>query len=484
MELFTAILRKLLYPLNTDEELYKAYSPKLKSCGEMFSNTRTYNNPPVIYRNPKYKDFLFYLANTLLFYNTVSPPNHTTERNIYITVSIKYKFLKNNIHTFMEIVNDDFIDLFRDVQKCYMIFTRFANIWKHRNFTVQIDHDLYMTPLIRTSRGVFSLLQQGKIYLFTGPNLANIVGTALSNAPNFFVEPLVIKNPYNNIPLTKSDLYNIYFFLKQSPIIMPVLFHNYFIVDFDLRKFRDENENVIKNIAFKSYVRNASSASLYNSVIQMLKKYQKNIVIHRDFPKETVIQVLRPYLLLYYTVEYSAEEYRRQDAEDELKYKLKRLYKCNPLFGRKIVKLKRVGSSKRIIKTTEFSTNHPYFDEPIDIPTYQRTHLEMIDANHLNIEEPYNTNYEYRDEEEEHEIETERPFVIISPHPSFAIQSTLSVLPTVQSNATTVIEYLGSYSDSESESDEQGTESLVQSDSDEVVIESDLDDDLDDESTY
>lgn len=482
MELFNTILRKVLYPKNTEDELYNAYGPKLTSCVEMFTTSLTHKNTTVIYKNPKYKDFLFYLANTLLFYNTVYPQTRAIEKTIYGKVSAKYKFLKKNIHTFMEIVNDDFMDLFSIVQKHYRAFARFSNIWKHKRYVVQIDHDLYMTPLIRTSRSVFSLLQNGKIYLFTGCNLANIICSALSNAPNFFVEPLVIKNPYNNIPLSKSNLYNIYFFIKQSPIIMPILFHNYFIVDFDLRKFRDENENVIKNIAFNSYVRNASATSLYNSAIQMLKKYQKKILIHKDFSKETAIQILRPYLLLYYIVEYSSEEYRKQDAVDELKYKLNRLYNYNPFFGRKIVKLKRVGYCKKLIKVIEFSTNHPYFDEPIDIQTYQRTHLEMIDANHLYNEEPYNANYEYRDEEDIEETEPESPFIIMSSHPSFAIQNTLTVLPTISSSATDIRREseLYSESDSDEDEDEQTTESIADSgsdsESDEAIIEGDSDD--------
>jgi hypothetical protein len=487
MELFTTILRKLLYPQNTRDELYNTYAPKLKSGVEIFTTTMTNNNVAVIYKNPKYKDFLFYLANTLLFYNISSSATSNTEKNIYTIVSIKYKFLKKNIHTFMEIVNDDFMDLFRNVQNHYMAFARLANIWKHKRSTVQIDHDLYMTPLIRTKRSVFSLLQQGKIYLFTGSNLANIIGTALSNAPNFFVEPLTVKNPYNNIPLTKSDLYNIYFFLKQSPIIMPILFHNYFMVDFDLRKFSDENENIIKNNAFNSYVRNASATSLYNSAVQMLKKYQKKIVIHKEFPKETAIQVLRPYLLLYYIIEYSSEEYRRQYAEDELKYKLKRLYKYNPLFGRKIVKMKRIGYSGRMIKITEFSTNHPYFDEPIDIQTYQRTHLEIVEANR---NEDYTiNNYEYRHYggeeyyEDEHYDETQtRPqFVIVSPHPSFVIQSTLTVLPTNPTNPSNSNVEEGGDTESDSEDDEPASTIDSRYESDEVVIEGDSDNDLDDE---
>jgi len=429
-----------------------------------------YNDAIIIYKNPKYKDFLFYIANGVLFYNNTSP--NATGQTIYDVVSIKYKFLKKNIHTFMEIINDDFIDLFRDVQKHYAAFAKFANIWRHKHSSVQIDHDLYMTPIVRTNRNVFSLLQQGKIYLFTGPNLVNIICTALSNAPNFFVEPLVIKNSYNNIPFTKSDLYNVYFFLKQSPIIMPVLFHNYFIVDFDLRKFRDENENIIKNIAFKSYVRNTSADTLYTSAVQMLKKYQKNLVIHKDFPKEQIIDILRPYLLLYYIIEYSSEEYKITDAEEILKYKLKRLYQHNSAFGRKIIKLKRVGFSKRMIRITEFNSYHPHFDEPIDIETYQKTHLEIVDAKYSNSEDVAE---EYGEEADEDEDETNLPFVIVSPHPAFTIQSTLTVLPVHPSTTNE-----NTYSDSDEESDEHNTES----ESDEIVVEGDSDSENDDENTW
>jgi hypothetical protein len=474
MELFNTILCRILYPLNTNEELRGAYAPIAKPYVGLFTAATKYNDAIIIYKNPKYKDFLFYLANNLLFYNTPPPIPPTTEHTIYDVVSFKYEFLKKNIHTFMVIVNNDFIDLFRDVQKHYMAFAKFANIWKHKRLPLQIDHDLYMTPLNRTNRNVFSLLQQGKIYLFTGPNLVNIICTALSNAPNFFIEPLVIKNPYNNIPLSKSDLYNMYFFLKQSPIIMPILFHNYFLVDFDLRKFCDENENVIKNIAFKSYVRNASATTLYSSAIQMLKKYKKEIVIHKDFPKDTIINILRPYLLLYYVIEYSSEEYRIGDTEYLLKYKLKRLYHHNPAFGRKIVKLKRVGFSKKMIKTIEFCSKHPDFDEPMDMATYQKTHLEMVDANYLSSEESEEEGVS--NNEDDDDDETNAPFVIISPHPSFAIShTTFTVLSVDLSNANVVREE-GEESDSDEDEDGHNTESVVDPDSDnEIVIEGESD---------
>jgi hypothetical protein len=417
-----------------------------------------YKNIASIFKNPKYKDFLFFLSTPFLFYNDMDIQSNI--QSIYTIVSHKYKFLKKNINTFMSFTIDDFIDLFRDVQKHYFAFARFANIWKYKRSPVQIEHDLYMTPLDRNNRNVFSLLQQCKIYLFSSANLVNSICTSLSNCPDFFVEPLVIKNPYNNIPLNKSDLYNIYFFLKHSPIIMPILFHNYFLMDFDLHKFSIENENIIKHMAFKSYIRNASVSTLYCSSIHMLKRYNKKIVIHKDFPKEVLVNIMRPYLLLYYIIEYSSEEYRIINAEEMLKYKLKKLYKYNVAFGRKIVKLKRVGFSARREKHIEFSDNHPNFDDPVDMEAYQKTHTEIIDNESSSSEDETPNNQTIDDTN--NDSDNDLPYTMISPQPSIAISHNIFTIIHNTSNMNIVRE-----SDSESDSDSDETTS------NEVVIEGD-----------
>jgi len=467
MASFNTILCKLLYTKNTLEEVKDIYITKPTPVVELFA----VSNPAMrIFKNPKYKDFLFFLANPFLFYDGMEKTILTNNsepsiQSIYTIVSLKYKFLKKNINTFMSFTIDDFIDLFRDVQKHYFAFARFANIWKYKRAPVQIDHDLYMTPLDRNNRNVFSLLQQGKIYLFTSANLVNSICTSLSNCPDFFVEPLVIKNPYNNIPLNKSDLYNIYFFVKQAPIIMPVLFHNYFLTDFDLHKFCMENENVIKHMAFKSYIRNASISTLYLSSIHMLKKYNKKIVIHADFPKEVLVNIMRPYLLLYYIIEYSSEEYRTINAEELLKYKLKKLYKHNVAFGRKIVKLKRVGFSARRERYIEFSDNHPKFHDPVDMEVYKKTHIELIE-NECSSSEDENVNHTTHTDEVDDDEENDLPFVIrqASPDMSHAIFTII--------HNTHIVRESESYSESESESE---------STSNEVVIEGDYDSDDEEE---
>jgi hypothetical protein len=460
MSSFKTILCKLLYPNNTLEEVKDIYITKSKPVVELFTDNMKYKNIDSIFKTLKYKDFLFFLSTPFLFYNDMEIEPGI--QSIYTIVSLKYKFLKKNINTFMTCAIDDFIDLFRDVQKHYFAFARFANIWKYKRSSVQIDHDLYMTPLNRTNRNVFELLQHSKIYLFTSANLVNSICTSLSNCPDFFVDPLVIKNPYNNIPLNKSDLYNIYFFLKHSPIIMPILFHNYFLTDFDLHKFSMENENIIKHMAFKSYIRNASISALYISSINMLKKYNKKIVIHKDFPKEILVNIMRPYLLLYYVIEYSSEEYRIIDAELLLKYKLKKLYKHNVAFGRKIIKLKRVGFSTRRQRYIEFNANHPKFDEPVDMEVYQKTHIEIIE-NEYSSSEDENVDHTNHTDAVNDNSNNDLPFVMVSPQAPFNISHNIFTILHNTSISNTVRE---SESETESESESKSNEIVIEGDSD------------------
>ena len=64
-----------------------------------------------------------------------------------------------------------------------------------------------------------------------------IINNALSNSPDFFSVPLVIKNPYNNVPFNKSTLYNIYFNIMSKTYIVSELIHKFFLTNFDINKF-------------------------------------------------------------------------------------------------------------------------------------------------------------------------------------------------------------------------------------------------------
>jgi hypothetical protein len=482
MELFNTILMKTLYPNNTIHEVYNAYHTPECPVAQLFSAIVN-SGSITIHKNPAYADFLFYMANSIFLYkddwDNIAPTPGNKERYVYTMAQIKYAFLKKNLNNFILNVDGQFMDLFRDIQRHYHAFARFAHIWRHKHSVIQINHDLYMTPLCRTNRNVFSLLQQGKIYLFTAANLANSISAALSNAPHFFVEPIMAKNPYNNVPFNKSSLYNIYFFIKETAIIMPQLFHNYFLVDFDLRKFRDENENNIRNIAIKSMIHNSQSNELYVHIDAMLKKYQPKIVIEKTYPRDILATIMRPYLFLYYTILYSAEEYRVINATDELNYKLDRLYKYNPAFGRKIIRLKRVMFSKTMRKEIVYNQKCPNFDEPMDVKTYQKNHLEIIEPEYHD-----ETIHEYDDEDDNDQNEN-LPFIIITSQPLFQIGGhTLTTVPV--HNTTPVTEDTTNsnnniHDDSDDDASNSDDEIVIAGDTDSST-DTDTDDDDDDEN--
>jgi hypothetical protein len=307
---------------------------------------------------------------------------------MFITTSTaenKFKFLNKSILNVFFNVNDKskMFDLFTKVQKTYHAFSRFARIYRFKKSELQINHDLYLNPI--TTQKYMTILQNGKKYMFTATDLINIMNTALSNAPHFFVEPLIAKNPYNNIPFDKSTFYNIYFFLRKTDYKMPILIEKYFLADFDITSFYFENESIIRDIAIHNFVFKSDTKVLYPSVINMIHKYDtKNILtISEEFPKDKLVHIMRPYLHLYYITKYSFMFNKKENAYAELVYKFKQFIKFNPKFGRKYI-LNNPFTKKSDIS---FEENHINFYN-IKTRNYKNSHLL------LNMDNEYNNNYD------------------------------------------------------------------------------------------
>lgn len=313
---------------------------------------------------------------------------------MFITTSTaenKFKFLNKSILNVFFNVNDKskMFDLFTKVQKTYHAFSRFARIYRFKKSELQINHDLYLNPI--TTQKYMTILQNGKKYMFTATDLINIMNTALSNAPHFFVEPLIAKNPYNNIPFDKSTFYNIYFFLRKTDYKMPILIEKYFLADFDITSFYFENESIIRDIAIHNFVFKSDTKLLYPSVINMINKYDtKNILtISEQFPKNKLVDIMRPYLHLYYITKYSFMFNKKENAYAELTYKFKQFIKFNPKFGRKYI-LNNPFTKKSDIS---FEENHINFYN-IKTRNYETSHLL------LNMDSEYNNNYDTDSEDD------------------------------------------------------------------------------------
>jgi hypothetical protein len=191
-------------------------------------------------------------------------------------------------------------------------------------------------------KNVICIFQKNCRYLFNINDIVKIINNSLTNSYLFFVEPKPCKNPYNNLIFEKSTLYNIYFYIKYNTCIYPELVFKFFECNFNLSLFVYKYESLARDYLIKNFVNSSTSSITTTEIKKMINIFNshntKKIYIHNDFPQDKLIQILKPYLFLHLTSVYSFNNLIKNRAKIELKAKLIRFNKFNPIFGRKIVK--------------------------------------------------------------------------------------------------------------------------------------------------
>ena len=267
--------------------------------------------------------------------------NDSKIKNKYSLVSqIKLNSLKkllDNIFISNEL-KEKILDTFCKTQKIYFALVKFANNYKYKKYNTVVSNDLTLNPLTPNDVNTFTLLQSKSIYLFSVNDLIHIIETAISNAPIFFAEPMIPKNPYNNEPFNTSTLYNIYFALKKNTRLMSILFHLFFLVEFNIDTFCDDNEAMLRQISIEKYVSNSPVSILHKATLTMINEnfYTKQLNIHAEFPKDILVNIFRPFLLYYFIIHYNFHNEKKYTYKQILSLKLKKFYDYNNLFGRKI----------------------------------------------------------------------------------------------------------------------------------------------------
>jgi hypothetical protein len=288
-----------------------------------------------------------------------SPPNEITKNflNQYVTILKYYSkeyfkqqtqlsifktiFYKNIF--ILQSVKDEMMTVYSIIKKMYNGFSRLAYLWKFKRAPIQMREDMCMNELDEKHKHTFILLQNNFKYFFSIKDLIKIMKNGLMNSSYFFPYPTVAKNPYNNVSFNDSTLYNIYFIIKNSSFVMPSLIHQYFICSWDLDLFFKENEGLIRNELIQDYISSSHFETLYPEVKFMLTNdtYGKNLKIHKDFPKEQLVSIMKPYLHLYLHVTYNTQGTFKRNEYIHLFYrKMKLFYLYNRFFGRKIIKTK------------------------------------------------------------------------------------------------------------------------------------------------
>ena len=232
-----------------------------------------------------------------------------------------------------------FLNMIYDSQRAYHGFIRFANLYKNKSRRPIVTTSLCGDDLDENKSSVISLHHEGNKYLFSIYELKNMIVKNLSNSSDFFPEPLPTKNPYNNIELLPSDIYNIYFHMVWKHMIIPPIISGYYKAELDLLDFEFENEAIIRDVSIKNRLNSSHISELYPDVTEMLEYYNdtrfKELYIDSAFPRNKLISIMKPYLGLFYDYKYSYLRSKRDRSNKILGDKLKAFINFNPDFGKK-----------------------------------------------------------------------------------------------------------------------------------------------------
>ena len=324
----------------------------------------------------------------------------------------KFDLLDKALNTFTikDQRENEFLDYFCKIQKVYHALNRFVFLYKYKKAKMVVNTDMELNEINENDRNVICIYQEKAKYLFKFYDIIKIINISLSNSCNFFADPLCIKNPYNNIPFNKSILYYIHFYLTERPnIILKFnileLFLKFHKCHFNLTKFLTKYEYLSREYTIENYVKNNIKDDLYKEIKKMLlffnrdKSEHKQIRISPGFPKEIVVNIFKPYLLLYINSKNLLIPIIKTQCVCELYKKLVIFQKFNPRFGRiKITfEQKIINNQIKKIQIEEYNDKHIEFENNNN-DKFLQDHLSYS-HNHYVIN--HNTFFEDSEEEDD-----------------------------------------------------------------------------------
>ena len=319
-EIFCKIVDNIKLPNITNKNKFniKNYNDNISSCN--------YNLKKLIYN-------IFYIQ-----YEYEYIYNIKYKYNILYLHILNNKSLNDNIKNYI-------LYKFSRTQFIYSQFRKLVYIFKFKRIKkFNIDSDLHFISFSTLNKNnVINLIENNILYKFHIPNLICLINESLSNSPDFFSEPLEIKNPYTNIPFSISNLYNIYFKIKETNFIMPILFHQFFVSNFNLIIFKNKNECLIRDVAIKKFCKNASLDDKHYYLLKMIYKHNDYVLFELDnnYPKKKLVEIFDKYLEDFLYEEYSLNPYIKYTCKEKLDNELYSFSKKYPNFGKKILVKKR-----------------------------------------------------------------------------------------------------------------------------------------------
>lgn len=177
-------------------------------------------------------------------------------------------------------------------------------------------------------------------YTFNACDLYNIVEKNIVSYDSYLVyDTIDLKNPYNNISFTYSQLWNIYFFLREKTIKHIPLFTLYFSCNFDKSLFILKHDYVLRNYIIDDYYKTISKKIKINIFRLILDEwypikihhYQIKINVFNDFYNSKK-NLIYDFLMYKYSYNINLSRYHLS----QIKRILQETYDKNPLLGRRV----------------------------------------------------------------------------------------------------------------------------------------------------
>lgn len=290
----------------------------------------------------------------------------------------KYLFLEQNLENifYSAEFKEKFMDLFSKTQRTYFALERLGLLYRLKKLTFTNQEDMMFNPIDIKKRNTILLYHNKNKYMFIVSDILNILIQSLTYSSGFSAQPLVFKNPYNNLCFLKSHLYTLYFTMFFRSIPIPEMIQHYFQCNFDIDLFQRKNEELVRDYIIKKHVVNTPNYMLYSHIMNMFHEYNKRhkkiFKIHNKFPMDKLVEIMKPYLDLYYQSIHGFNYQKRKIAQTLLDKKLFILKTYNSSFGKKIVRIHFKKTPKQsvfekkvtILKTHDFSDHHPPFYLP------------------------------------------------------------------------------------------------------------------------
>lgn len=236
------------------------------------------------------------------------------------------------------LITECFLKLYHCLRRTMRAFNLFSRIWRINRTPVRQKTDLYMNELDPTHPNTFQLVQPNGIYYFALNNLTRIIVDSITNQNGMFVEPLIAKNPYTNTPLTKTEIFNVYFALRHKGTKIPEFLQKFYDCELNIYEFRVRHETELRNYGVKQYVKNAPTSELYNDLCDMLEvnKMKNKICVDPTFSKKEFVNAMMPYLEMFFLGRYSFSSTTRLYETKKLKMHLKKFAEKNPIYGKQM----------------------------------------------------------------------------------------------------------------------------------------------------